>query len=259
MLSSQETLEFSTIKDCARRIIHISDTHNRLVDISSLPQADVLIHTGDFSSRGSESEFQDFNDWLGEIAHLYPIRIVVLGNHDIMTHGGAFSKMVSMLSNATHVPNAEFFELCGLRILSLPYLRYEGVALEEVVEQLSKHRNIDLFLTHAPSYGVLDLSHSMTRCGSMAVKRIVLAVRPSCHLFGHVHEDYGFRQDGRLRILSVNSSMCDHPVQSIVNRGHMILFHVPNNTNSPCSSDNEDNEEAKSQWIQVRLLGVLNV
>lgn len=257
-MAFHELIDYSAVSapKTTLRIVHISDTHNQWVDPSSLPPGDILIHTGDFSDRGTEEEFKQLNFWLLTIADKYPVRIVVLGNHDVMTYGRSFDKMSNMLSNATHVPNAEMIEVCGLRILCLPYLRYQGHALDAIVEQLSQHRDIDMFLTHAPGYGVLDLSDSLVRCGSMAVKRVLLAVRPQCHLFGHVHEDYGFRQDGQLRILSVNSSMCDHPVTSIVNRGHMILFKFAGVITQP---ESEEEEESKFDRKVARVMGVINI
>lgn len=64
----------------------MSDTHNRqdeiTKDLKEL-EADMLIHTGDFSDDGTEQEYQEFNKWLGEIKDRFPLGIyVVLGNHD---------------------------------------------------------------------------------------------------------------------------------------------------------------------------------
>lgn len=236
-------------------ILHISDTHNEWVAPEHMPPADILIHTGDFSHRGKAGEFQAFNFWLGEVAHLYPVRIVVLGNHDTMTYGKKFPKMVSLLSNATHVPNAELFEVCGLRMLSLPYLKYESEALQAAVATLSEHRDIDILLTHAPAYGVLDLSHSQFRCGSKAVAQLVQTVRPTCHLFGHVHEQHGFEQDSIEGVLSVNSSLCDHPVTGIVNAGHIVVFDMQHDTVAACCPVDADLLEDVDRMLEDLFIG----
>lgn len=50
------------------RILHFSDTHNLHRTIESqypIPSADIFLHTGDFSNRGTEDEVKYFNDWLG--------------------------------------------------------------------------------------------------------------------------------------------------------------------------------------------------
>ncbi len=62
------------------RIVCISGTHgfHRKLDV---PEADVLIHAGDFSSLGGKVEdIDDFNDWLASLPHKY--KVVVAGNHD---------------------------------------------------------------------------------------------------------------------------------------------------------------------------------
>ena len=66
------------------RILHLSDTHNHHRDISAddMPPADIFIHTGDFTNDGLEEEFEDFNNWLGEISSNYSHIIVIGGNHD---------------------------------------------------------------------------------------------------------------------------------------------------------------------------------
>lgn len=56
------------------RILHLSDTHMLHRSIEArfpLPEADILIHTGDFTERGSLAEMTDFNDWLGSIRSRY--------------------------------------------------------------------------------------------------------------------------------------------------------------------------------------------
>ena len=47
-----------TIKVCC-----ISDTHT-FHDNITLESGDILIHSGDFTVRGSREEVQDFSDWI---------------------------------------------------------------------------------------------------------------------------------------------------------------------------------------------------
>ena len=44
------------------KILHISDTHNKHHEISTMPEADVLVHTGDLSEYGTEEEVH-WNGW----------------------------------------------------------------------------------------------------------------------------------------------------------------------------------------------------
>ena len=45
------------------RILQISDTHNRHDELTNLPEADVVIHCGDFTEQGTEEETLDFLNW----------------------------------------------------------------------------------------------------------------------------------------------------------------------------------------------------
>jgi hypothetical protein len=60
------------------KIICLSDTHELHRDVD-VPDGDLLIHAGDitfFSRR--PSVLTDFNDWLGELPHLYKVVIPVI-------------------------------------------------------------------------------------------------------------------------------------------------------------------------------------
>eukprot|EP00802_Teleaulax_amphioxeia_P014439 Tamp_14504.p1 GENE.Tamp_14504~~Tamp_14504.p1 ORF type:complete len:467 (-),score=43.02 Tamp_14504:225-1415(-) len=46
-----------------------------------IPYADVLIHAGDFTMKGSEGEVESFAQFLAQLPH--PYKIVVAGNHDV--------------------------------------------------------------------------------------------------------------------------------------------------------------------------------
>ena len=47
----------------------------------SIPEGDVLLHTGDFTMRGDEQEVINFNQWLGTLYHKH--KIVIAGNHEL--------------------------------------------------------------------------------------------------------------------------------------------------------------------------------
>jgi len=82
-------------------IVHLSDTHCHHRDIS-LPEGDLLVHTGDFSNSGSDAEFKSFNRWLGDIKHKYRYGVyVVLGNHDYKFLNGvtADDELIAILAS----------------------------------------------------------------------------------------------------------------------------------------------------------------
>ena len=63
------------------KILHLSDTHGLHYQIKDLPEADVIIHSGDISHNGAESEVLDFLNWYIELP--YKHKIFITGNHDL--------------------------------------------------------------------------------------------------------------------------------------------------------------------------------
>ena len=72
---------YSEKKEGFIRFVCISDTHSSEQQIEFMPQGDVLLHAGDFTTIGLEHEIQHFNDWLKELPYQY--KVVIAGNHDI--------------------------------------------------------------------------------------------------------------------------------------------------------------------------------
>ena len=62
------------------KILHISDTHGRHNNLTDLPEADILVHSGDFCFSGSDNEVLDFLNWFIELP--YKHTILIAGNHD---------------------------------------------------------------------------------------------------------------------------------------------------------------------------------
>ena len=208
--SSILVLEVSTVS-----IVHISDTHNRFPDISSLPKGEILIHTGDFSNHGTESEIVAFNHWLQQAATKYLYRIVILGNHDQYTIRENVTQIRSMLINATHVPTVEVIELHGLQILCYPWLncnprihrdKIVNFIKAEYTRLAGEGKVIHIFCSHAPAKGLLDLCDNGSRAGHDSIMTVLNFVRPQVFLFGHVHECHGFMTLKHRRVDITNSS-----------------------------------------------------
>lgn len=66
----------------------------------------------------------------------------------------------------------------------------------------------DVLITHTPPVGYGDLCASGTRAGCVDLLHTVQKrVRPKYHIYGHIHEGYGVRSDGKT--VFVNASTCD--------------------------------------------------
>ncbi|CAF1213610.1 unnamed protein product, partial [Didymodactylos carnosus] len=61
------------------RFACISDTHNEY-DFP-LPDADILLHSGDFTRNGTQGEVEIFLNWLKTLTQ-YRLKIIIVGNHE---------------------------------------------------------------------------------------------------------------------------------------------------------------------------------
>ena len=177
-------------------LLHISDTHNLHGSLSGalLPAADILVHTGDYTEHGTESEVSAFNAWLGQQRPRFKAILVINGNHD-----RPFCK--AKLFNATHVlcgeagAVGEAATVLGLKFYGTQFLASQRGGQPDL-DPSPFHaipQGIDVLLTHCPPQGILDLMEGTAgRYGSS--KELLAAlyrVRPGAHLFGHLHEQRG--------------------------------------------------------------------
>lgn len=204
------------------RVVCISDTHNRTLD--HIPPGDILIHAGDLTSGGSVAEIQKQIDWLASLPHKEII--VTSGNHDTyldprtrsslpeeQRRGGLDWKRLHYLqhrrvsltidadflrSDTTHGARTALLtaERCQrrLRIYGAPqvpacgpgdvhafqYPRSQDAWSDTVPE------DVDILVTHTPPKYHLDLSLSNS-LGCEHLLSEVTRVKPTLHVFGHVH------------------------------------------------------------------------
>ena len=55
------------------KIIHISDTHGCHHRLKDLPEAEVIVHSGDFCMVGTQQEALDFLNWFCDLPYKYKI------------------------------------------------------------------------------------------------------------------------------------------------------------------------------------------
>ena len=198
---AERVVESITVKTkgTALRIVHTSDTHNHLSTKSSfyIPPGDVLIHSGDFSNKGTHSEFKAFNCWLEKWMHKFPVRIVIFGNHDLKAERGNISVLKSCLPAATHVLCHESLQINGINFYGSPWLYYQDGLYNNRSEVMPAHRfdeipsGTHVVLTHGPAKNLHDHLHLESRMGSEHLLDALARVDALVHMCGHIHESYG--------------------------------------------------------------------
>ena len=157
------------------RILHLSDTHGLHPQIHDLPDADVIVHSGDISHSDTESEVLDFLNWF--IGLPYPHKIFVTGNHDLCLWDAEF---IEDLPANVHFLQDGGCEIDGVKFFGLAYNHPEELIPDDT----------DIVVTHEPPVMILDKSAG-THWGNAPLRNRLMAIKPRYHLFGHAHESFG--------------------------------------------------------------------
>lgn len=173
-----------------------------------MPEADLLLHTGDLTNNGSMAELQDVNDWFGRIKHRFAYIVVIAGNHDVHGNKGKID-IKAVLTNAIvlhHELCQPVLDLYGLRIYGSPWCHWkpahnsggDGHLFDQVPDGL------DILMTHGPPLDILDVAGYKTQRdgqievwqwgSSKCLNDAIIRAQPRVHLFGHLHEQRGVYQ-----------------------------------------------------------------
>ncbi len=183
------------------KIAVISDTHNRLkeiIDTGMIPDADILIHAGDLTGRGTIQEISHFNSQLGRLPHKH--KIVIAGNHDWLFQTNPFLAR-SIITNAIYLEDSSVV-VGGLKFYGSPWQPtfYDwAFNLNRGLPILEKWKMIpsdtDVLITHGPPKGILDNvidDSRITSAGCAELRKEVFGrIKPSVHIFGHIHSSPG--------------------------------------------------------------------
>lgn len=195
------------------KILHISDTHtyHELLEIPK--NIDLIIHSGDFSNQRSvylnEPEALNFLHWYGNLDIKY--KILVAGNHDAyaFTVSRKFKKWCKHY-NIIYLEN-DYITIEDIKIFGSPYTPtfndWYFMKSRDKMDRLWKLVNddVDIFITHGPPKGILDLSENRFRilemCGCNALRRHILQrIQPKLCLFGHIHNSKDIINAGTLKL-----------------------------------------------------------
>jgi Icc-related predicted phosphoesterase len=200
------------------KVVCISDTHNKHEQIE-IPECDLLLHTGDFSSRGYKHEFQNFVKWLDKQPAKH--KVFISGNHDYICQKEREFVAEFVADYDVHYLLDSSVEIEGLKIYGSPWQPWFhnwafNFNKNDHAQAISTWAKIpddtDVLLTHGPPYKVLDRVARVMHAGedpNVGCKFLlgrVMEVKPKLHVFGHIHEAYGqLEHNGTLFI---NAASC---------------------------------------------------
>lgn len=182
------------------KILHISDTHGQHRQLTALPEADVIVHSGDFTFAGTIEEATDFMDWFCDLPYKY--KVFIAGNHG---HCLYEAELEGLDNNTYYLCNSSI-EIEGIKFHGVPMFMGD-MSENRYVEYIASIPNdIDVLITHQPPMGIMDLSRKI-HYGEQLLLRQVRINPPKLHLFGHIHDAYGqMEEDG---VIYSNAAIVD--------------------------------------------------
>jgi len=258
------------------KIVLISDTHNKhrniyvlkpedslqnmdvLYNISGnsfMPaEADMIIHAGDMSNMGYETEVEDFLKWFSELPYKY--KILIAGNHDWLfeLQRGIAKDMLKKYPNIIYLEN-DFVEIDmnegfaslansgeeGSTIVPSNKLKIWGSPITPWFHSWAFNKirgdeinrywahipdDIDILVTHGPPHGILDMVLEGSEKGCEMLMERIKQIKPKLHVFGHIHEAAGHEEKDEIHF--VNASLVNVRMQLM---HKPTIFEVDENKN----------------------------
>jgi Icc-related predicted phosphoesterase len=187
------------------KIALLSDTHSGHF---SVPTCDILIHCGDATNLGKESEIHNFNRIVGFLKDIDIIKkcIFIPGNHDLTLDPDNLRSCLfnakELLNNVDHILINDTIEIDGLKIHGNSYTPtfFDWAFMKSENELWNMFQTIpkdlDLLISHGPPRGILDINERNEPCGSFAMEAILPDIMPKIMAFGHIHHSRGtFNKD----------------------------------------------------------------
>lgn len=178
------------------KILAISDTHGLHDQLTELPEADMIIHAGDVSKRGTESEIMSFLEWYSSLP--YQHKIFVAGNHDFYLESVEKEKLIEQIPDNLIYLEDQGVTIEGIHIWGSPvqpwffdwaFQKQRGAELQAHWQKIPKE--VDILVTHGPPQGRLDRVHNGKLAGCADLLERIRKTEARVHIFGHIHEAAG--------------------------------------------------------------------
>lgn len=166
------------------RILHLSDTHGCHNQLRNLPEADVVVHSGDFCLAGTEDEAMDFINWFCDLP--YRNKIFIAGNHD----NCLYCANIHGLDNNTHYLNNSGIEIDGVKFYGIPMFVEDYISNTQNLFYNNIPEDTDILITHSPPLGIFDYDDGINYGSEMLLSKLSTQ-NLKAHLFGHIHACHG--------------------------------------------------------------------
>ncbi len=200
------------------KITIISDTHRKHNQLNGdLIGGDLLLHAGDISSQGFNTEIEDFVHWYDRIT-VYKNKLFIAGNHDwgFETKPSIQSKMLESYTSINYLQDSSQI-IDGIKIYGSPWqpefcnwafnLPKNGEQLKKLWADIPNDTTI--LITHCPAYGFLDDVEGKRgiHLGCELLAERIKEIKPKIHICGHIHTGHGYMFDGHTHYF--NASVLD--------------------------------------------------
>jgi len=181
------------------KIIALSDTHSTYFNNKNIESCDLLFHAGDLQAYNDVSELYAFIEWYNSFDAKY--KICIAGNHDkFIYENNNLCKKIFKKNNIIYLENS-MVEIESVKIYGSPitptfmnwyFMAERGKDIKKYWDKIPK---CDVLITHGPAYGILDyVSNTYNidhHAGCEELLKAVKRIKPSHHLFGHIHSSSG--------------------------------------------------------------------
>lgn len=201
------------------KITAISDTHG-LHNKINLLGGDLLIHAGDICNHGTQQEAANFIEWFEK--QPYTFKVFIAGNHDFFFENFTQQEIQNILPENIFYLNDSGAEIEGIKIWGSPitpdynnwaFNRKRGVEIEIHWQLIPK--DIDILITHGPPYRILDTTRNDLNAGCEDLLQKASSIAPAFHIFGHIHEAFGWVKKDNTTFINAASVNIDHQIRKV--------------------------------------------
>lgn len=180
------------------KIVAISDVHN-LWHKLTIPECDVLISAGDYSSRGQPEVVEAFHKWMDK--QPADVLVSVQGNHELWVEKNfdEARDIVHKINKRIHFIAEDGVDIDGVKLwgsaitptfFNWAWNRNRGDAIKAHWDKIPD--DTEILVTHGPPFGILDKLSSGESVGCADLRtRIDKLNKLKTHIFGHIHPGSG--------------------------------------------------------------------